>query len=399
MAKHQQYRINFTYITIFLYAFYALKTAWLAFDRLQYSPTFYYIGEILVILCLPFAFLTLTFKGNNIPHNRYLLFLPFVNWLYVLCHSYGNTDMLRETFALIIVFAFILFTPEVKTEIFNIFYWLILITGIISVLLYLCYIMKINLGFETVSYYSGRQNEYYIKWFIFAIYKRKTELRLCGIFNEPGGFGTICSLLLVARYNYSKLWEKIVCIVTILFTFSLAGYLIAFIYLAGNMIKKDKRYIIFSLLFVILFLAVPHIDFGNASINRLAARFAITENGFAGDNRVTEAFAYKYNEFIHSPNRWFGFGAGYKLMERGNLSYKTYVVEYGIIGFMFWVLMWIKAGLNHAGKNKECIFFLFFFMMSLYQRPALLESIYGYVLLFGGIEWIQSQNEKCNMKV
>ena len=80
-------------------------------------------------------------------------------------------------------------------------------------------------------------------------------------------------------------------------------------------------------------------------------------------------------------------------MAGGTLSYITYIVQFGYIGFGLMVLQWLAASLWNA-KNKEQRIYILFFAISLYQRPAPIVSILGYILIFGGLAWMQQKQEE-----
>lgn len=385
---------------IIFYSLYAIKCVWLAFASNDYFPFYYKVLQIVTMGCCPLGIVALiSQKKIIIPRNIFIVILPFVFWSYSVFYNYGNIEIAIDTFTLIVILSFILFSTNLKIEIFNLFYNIIQVTNLISVIIFLIYILQINIGFETVPYYFELQQGNYIKWFIFAIYKSNSELRLCSIFNEPGALGTVCALLFIARFSYSTLFEKILLVVTIICTFSMAGFLLLFIFTAMYMIRKNPQNIIFLGLFIALFLAIPNIDFRNDYINGLTKRFAITENGFEGNNRTKPYFDNLFRNFMMSNKKWVGYGKNYPIGS-GTLSYKTYIVEYGIIGFGFWICSWILAGIKAAKTNKDCVIFLIIFLISLYQRPKLIASIYGYVLLFGGIAWIkQKKKEKLIYKI
>lgn len=381
-------------LTIVFYSVYAIKCVWLAFASTDYFPVYYQILNVVTMGCAPLGLLTLLWqKKLMIPRNFFLLLLPFIFYSYSVFHNYREPEIATDTFTLVVVLCYILFSYDLKIKIFDLFYQIIQITNLISVIFFLLYVLHINIGFETVPYYSELQNFYYVKWFIFAIFKSNTELRLCGIFNEPGALGTVCALLFIARFRYSTTWEKVLLLAAILCTFSMAGFLLIFIFAAAYLVRKNPKNLVFLGLFIAAFLAIPNIDFRNDYLNNLAGRFAIKENGFEGNNRTKPYFDRLYLNFMQSNEKWLGYGKNYP-MGVGNSSYKTYVVEYGIIGFAFWIMSWINAALRMADKNKDCLLFTAIFVISLYQRPRLIQSIYGYVLLFGGIAWIKQERKK-----
>lgn len=272
------------------------------------------------------------------------------------------------------------------------FYWIVLVTSAISMVFLAFYMFGINIGYRTINYYSNSPTQHYVKWLIFAIYRSSTEIRLCGIFNEPGALGTVCALLFSIRYEHSKRGEKVLMILTILCTVSLAGFLLIFLFFAVKSVMRSKKNIFYLLLlmcFVGVILLLPYIDFENKALNNFANRLRIVNGVLAGDNRMSSAFSSFYDAFIKSGDKWFGLGTDY--IELGGSSYKSYVIEYGIIGFGFLMFLWLRNGLRWAERNKDCILFIVLFFASLYQRPELLKSIYGYVLMFGGIAWMQLQ--------
>ncbi|MDE5855238.1 MAG: hypothetical protein K2H19_09295 [Ruminococcus sp.] len=381
-------------LTIVFYSVYAIKCVWLAFASVNYFPAYYYILEVSTMSCLPFGIAVVILPGKLfVPKNYWLLILPFIYWIYNFVNSYTKPNLAIETFTLGVIVIFVLFRSEIKARIFDTFYWLIQICNVFSLVFFLLYQLNINIGFETVPYYEPNIPANYVKWLIFGIYKSSTELRLCGIFNEPGALGTVCSLLFIVKFNKCRLWEILLLIAVILCTYSLAGYLLMFIFLALYLVRKNPKNLIFLSLFIGAFLFIPHIDFGNEYLNHLASRLAFTKDGLAGDNRTKPYFDELYHTFMQSNDRWFGYGNNYP-MGSGTLSYKTYVVEYGILGFGFWIFTWICSGINVTRMNKDCLIFLSIFLISLYQRPRLIASIYGYVLLFGGMEWIKENQKK-----
>ena len=287
---------------------------------------------------------------------------------------------------------FFLMSPADKRRIFNLFYVIIQINNIFALFMYACYILKIDIGIATIPYYMPSPAERYQKWGIFAIYTVGNKNRLCGIFNEPGGLGTVCALLFIARFKYSSKWEKALLLITIFLTFSFAGYLLIFLFFAVYLIKQNWKNIIFLSLFAIIFIEIPKIDWKNDMLNITAQRFAITEDGLSGDNRTSVKYDKYYKEFLHTKNAWFGYGANYDF-PGDEASYKRYVVQFGIVGFSLLILTWGSLSVLRARGNKDCLLLILFFMMSIYQRPYCFINTYGYVLLFGGMEWIL-ENDK-----
>lgn len=390
----------FDMISIIALSYVAIARAWLAFPYLEYSPVFYYFNQVMNYLCILVGSLLVLKCGVKFTKERLRLTILLVVYpFFCFFYTVNGENMVPALFSLLSCLIFVFLPENYQIKVFDIFYKIVLYTSAISCVLYVLYSVGINIGFKIVPYYSilhsQRATADYVKFFIFAIYKSSFELRLCGIFNEPGGLGTICALLLIARYEYMKKYEKIIMLITILFTFSLAGFILIFVFYAFRMVRKNPKNIIFIFIFVVVFLILPYIDFGNERLNMFFDRISITETGLSGLNRTKKWFDESYDTFMHTNDKWFGRKEGYIFPNDhgGNLSYKTFIVEYGIIGFGFWLFLWINNALKLSKKNKDALLLIIFFVISLYQRPRILTGLYGFVLLFGGIKWLNAKAE------
>ena len=81
------------------------------------------------------------------------------------------------------------------------------------------------------------------------------------------------------------------------------------------------------------------------------------------------------------------------------LSYKQYLVWFGYIGAGLLALLWFVNTFLYSYKDKDCLIFILLFMLSIYQRPAAIIQIFGYIVLFGGMSWIQKKRTEKNEAV
>ena len=383
---------NLVYIVILFYALYCLYGGILAFDKPEYSRVYFLATKFVIYGCLPLGGIVLLQKRNISKKNLILLLLPLFYLLINIFYSYeGYTG--NWLTAGIVIGCFLLFTDEVKYKIFKLAYTLFLVECIIALILWVGYLFHVPLGFSEVAYYGSNLTARYIKWGIFAIYSIRDSLRLCGIFNEPGGLGTLCALFFSATFTVSPKWQKLLLLATGFCTYSLAFYLLLFTFLALYMIRKNYKHIVWLLFVPILFMQIPNIDYGNEQMNRFAQRFAFSaETGVAGNNRSTDLYDYEFAQLMHSPRILIGQGIGYRLATTdlgGNSSSKRYVVEMGLIGFGIFLFLWFAIPLKYSRGNKDCLLFLLVFLLSAYQRPGALTAPYGYILIFGGFAYIQ----------
>ena len=109
--------------------------------------------------------------------------------------------------------------------------------------------------------------------------------------------------------------------------------------------------VLFTCLLAWIFV-LPNIHTGNSMIDYTLQRLALTSDGMlAGDNRTTAAFDKEFGRTF-SQNPLFGQGKGY-VNEMGlekNLSYKIYLLEYGIVGC---VLIWGTLAVAVMRKNMK----------------------------------------------
>lgn len=382
-------------IFLFMIAYVAVTRVWLAFSDPYYSPVFYILSQSMNYLCVIAGGILIIKYGRAMKINSTkfkLIVLSSVYFLLCTFYTVSGENIITSFFAFITCLIYALLTDKMQIRIFDIFYKIILYSSIFSCILYIMYVLGMRMGFEIVPYYKGAVTyAHYVKWFVFAMYESKTELRLCGLFNEPGGLGTVCALLFAARYDYSKKWEKGVLLLAVALSFSLAGFLLLFIFVTCKFISENKKNIVLLIVFALLFLILPYIDFGNDRMNAFFDRIAITSTGLAGDNRTKEWFDAPYEQFLTTNDKWFGRGEGYHFEEDlgGNLSYKTYVIQFGLMGYGLWLMGWLHCALKLSKNNKKCLPYILIFFISLYQRPSPITGLYGFVMLFGGIKWMQ----------
>ena len=395
MKKLLQY-ISIENLCIWCYAIFGLDTALLAFANPVYSKIYWLLAKATGVFCIPFG-LAMLLKQKKISKKNLILFLiPAFYFLVTLLHTYGGFHG-HGTIPFMILGCFALFNDELKLKIFKLFFTFVLIQCVFSLILWFAYQWGIGIGFSEVNYYSENQlGARYVKWGIFAIFKGGTNLRLCGIFNEPGALGTLCAFLFIATYSASKLWQKALLLITGMCTYSLAFYILIFMFVACYVLKKSIFNLTWLILLPLLFLQLPNIDFGSERINRFTQRFEISEEkGLEGNNRSSELYDYEFSKLVQNAQIIYGYGVGYPVVTfdtHGTSSYKRYIVDLGFIGFTIFSILWLWGTFLQTKGNKNCLILLLLFFLSVYQRPRALTNLYGYILLFGGILYIQSKS-------
>ena len=272
----------------------------------------------------------------------------------------------------------------------------IFIISVLGIICYLNYTLKLFIPYEEVNYYTLNNISTYIDYKIIFLFKgidfssSSQIVRLCGIFNEPGFIGTIAALILSASDFNLKDKKNIIILIAGMMSFSLAFALISILYLILKYSKNIKTFIIVIIIIFAYINILPNIHTNNANINNIIQRMTITENGLLGDNRSKKQLDLIFDYSIRT-KPIFGFGDGYLQTQNtggGNLTYKIYVIQYGIFGCL---LMWGSLLLASLYKNKNNInvfFYIIIFFLSIYQRPHIFNLMYQ-ILLFGGILYVK----------
>ena len=383
-------------LCIWCYAIFGLKTALLAFAIPEYSKIYWLFVNAIGVACVPLG-MAMLFQQKKVTKKNICLFcIPLFYFLFRVFYTDGGFKG-DGTIPFLIMGCFMLFHDKLKLKIFNLFFLLFLTQCAFSLAMWCAYLLHIPLGFSELNYYSENQmGVRYVKWGILAIFKGGTSLRLCGIFNEPGALGTLCAMLFITTFSNTKIWQKILLLLTGVCTYSLAYYMLIFLFVTCYAIRKNFLNIIWVLLLPLVFIQIPNIDFGNEQLNRFSQRFAISaEKGLEGNNRSSELYDYEFSKLVQSNDIFFGYGMDYDLVaydNHGTSSYKRYIVQMGIIGFGLFLALFIAGGYLQAQKNKNALILLFLFVVSIYQRPHALINLYGYIVLFGGMLFIQAKS-------
>ena len=301
---------------------------------------------------------------------------------------------------MILCIGFGLSDDESQLNAFKLFRKIWIIISAISIVCYISYILKLPIPYTEVIFYNHNAEETYINYGITFIYKAGNYLRLCGICNEPGYFGTVTALILCADNLNLKKVGNIIMIIASLFTFSLAFALIIFLYLIIKSFKNIKVLAILLLLVGAYIFVIPKLNFENENIIRLIDRLSIIYDGSlktARSNSVLDSLL----EDTMNKHPIFGLGDGYvsSLALKRIGSYKAKLVDWGIGGcLLIWGTLFLSTFLEKK-RTISSIAFLIVFFASIYQRFDVMNLPY-ILLLIGGIQFIASNeiNKKISIK-
>ena len=261
-----------------------------------------------------------------------------VSWLKIFCSIFIFRDILN-------------LKSEVKAYLLDKFLCLFGIISIVGVIGWLLFLFGINMphSFVVDPAYGYVFNNYYI--FI------QNEFRYCSIFLEPGHYAMLAVLFLyVYRFNLKNIYVLGI-FVSLLFSVSLAGYvllIVALIILFHNA-KALMLYgsIVFVGILVYGYFLSDNDDY-NAFDDRIVKRaMRINEDGMS-EQRTSWDFNKYYNEFLNSSSVWLGDhgAARHKDWDDGNAGYKMFIVTNGVISTIItFIIHWL---LLVSGKSRAC---------------------------------------------
>ena len=202
--------------------------------------------------------------------------------------------------------------------------------------------------------------------------------RFVSVFIEPGHLAMFSVFFLYATGFDFKKWYTWALLLSILFSLSLAGYILLVIgYLLHSLNEKKAfvgRIIFFTLLLVSGFFAVVH--FGgeeNIVYEKIILRMeADEETGIVGNNRTDDYTDALFDNTMRSGERWLGLSLSeaQAKVESGNLygaGYKIYLIRNGIIGVLACFFFYFYMAYNSTNR-KYMMLLLLLFAIAFLQR-------------------------------
>lgn len=402
--------LNIIYCNLFAwFAFFNLGPyiLWETFQKHSFFLVIYRLIQIGIVLIGGLTIFCTDIKKNDIFFA--CVSVPLV--LFYEMHVYGDMSFaLGDAIKAGIVFLFLLSNNKIKKKSFICFlniFTLVLLPGIF---VFFMNAININIPYTVLQPYEPAKiaTGAIYKNYIFSIvldsplYSGYSIRRMCGLFNEPGVVGTICALLLIgnkvspertlkSKRNLLLILEGI-CSVSMAFFVLLGGYFLC-ICVIKNIKKSLLFFVIIPVAISLMIIVSTKSEFLNSQIIN---RFKIVDGRLAGNNRTSSIFEEEFGEFINHGNIIWGDGKGrsYSNGLEGSSSYKMLIMDYGFCGF--WMLLfWILYGMILIGDKKiETVLGVFFFLLSIYQRPYVVNITF-IVILFGGI-MLQLENDCLN---
>ena len=315
----------------------------------------YFIGFFfLIIFAIYQNTVSLSSNANILSYSNTILYLGIFY-----CVLHFNEDFKNEIISFIEKAMIILLTPAIAV---------FLLRFVVS-LPYIPMVYTDSFGNEP---YGLLQNYIFLIHHAEAIADLATFPRFCGPFLEPGQLATFLAFLLyVLKFDFSKK-SRYVLLIALLFSFSLAGYVLALI---GAMMQKSnniKKFIPLIVVFSMIYVVGKNYNSGNNLLNNyILVRLEYDEEkGIAGNDRSSTITDDLYENYVLKNTEYLLFGwEKYRKDAIGGSGYKTYIVKYGIFSLIFILLFYLFTATGAKNKKEMTMLFILV-VLSFLQRAT-----------------------------
>ena len=339
---------------------------------------FPYIIQILIILFIGFRLLI---HKNEYKFNSIVAIFGVLIFSIIYCQFFliNLTTSINKIFKFILPVIFFLLLDQEENNIFlNRIIKLFSIILAISLPYWIIHFF-INLPYSIINIgqYAPFKN-----YFLFVI-NTNDDLewftRYSSIYVEPGHLGMMCAILLYINNFTLRKWENIVMTISLIWSFSLAGWML---YLIGIflyiLLKSSKILQNFTKILIILFMFITtgffiyKLEPDSVVSTLIIERLEFDESkGIKGNNRNGIPFTQLYNQLENSDEIWFGKGTGYQFRKYPDAgqSYKNFVFDNGYLGFFN--VLFLLGLLLFAFPSRCGLGLILLLLASFIQRPYL----------------------------
>lgn len=211
-----------------------------------------------------------------------------------------------------------------------------------------------------------------------------TFVRFNAFFLEPGHQALLSTFLILAnRFRFKECPWLWILLIAVIFSFSLAGYLLLF---TGYALLKINSLLKAFIAFVILAAVVGGATYwsgGNNAMNELiiSRLEQDSEKGIKGNNRFTNNTDFTYMRILKSKDIWTGVKekTNIKLIE--GAGYKIYIINYGLIGVILSFLFYLSLVPSNP-DYRYTISFIIVLILCFIQRsyPTWYSWLFPYVM-------------------
>ena len=227
---------------------------------------------------------------------------------------------------------------------------------VISISGWILYLIGVPMAHTGPHYHENGYHVYYDYYFFTTqVFMSSSEYkRFSSVFLEPGQMATPCVFLFHLNSKENKLlqFKNVIMIVAIIMSFSLVAYgLFVFSLVVNRM--GNSRYKVPAAIITFLLIGGLWMYFTtheNNAVNALIVsrlEYDEEENTISGNNRTNDYFEYRYDEMMHSKDKYFGIHNQSLDWTTNTSGYKKFMVHHGIVGFSIVMIMMLILWLDN----------------------------------------------------
>ena len=209
-------------------------------------------------------------------------------------------------------------------------------------------------------------------------------VRFNAFFIEPGHQALLSTFIMIAnRYRFKECPWLWVLVAAVLFSFSLAGYLLAtvgFILLRVNTILKAA---IVGVIVAAIFGLASNWAGGNNAMNELIIRRLEQDDskGIKGNNRFNDNTDYTYSRAMRYGDLWTGVKDKTNMELIDGAGFKIYIINYGIIGIILSLLLYLSLIPEQPDRRYTVAFFIVICLCFIQRSyPAWYSWLFPYIV-------------------
>jgi hypothetical protein len=329
------------------------------------------IGSISIVYCVLYLITRPSFFPLKKGSLMVILLLILVRFYCVRgTNINGYIEELLTTLPIVFV---ILLKDTLKIDLLRFITSAMALILFVSLCAWILFLAGVQFPYSVVNFNDGQYwyNNYYL--FLYDLNPYFTIPRFSAIFLEPGHLGMITSLLLYANRFEIRRKEVLVLLVSTIFTFSLAAYILLIISVTVFLLLRSKKPAFYMTLWIVLLITgyyffANHNNGNNIVNNLIIERLQFDNRNLSGDNRFSESMDSYFVDFQKGGNLYTGIGLiKYESLNLGaNAGYKVFLIRNGVIGTSLLFLFYLSLVLYN--KSKEAAFLLLIYILSFAQR-------------------------------
>lgn len=273
----------------------------------------------------------------------------------------------------------------------NLFGWL----SLLSIIGWILFLNGVSLPHSRLV--DGVYGYIFENYYLFLYNEHLMYPRFCCVFLEPGQYAMIAVVILHLYKFRLKSIPLIALFVSLLFTLSLAGYLIMALSLFYYYFRPKHiwKFAVIVGAVILLFNHFRTETLGDNAINdKIIERLIITDGEMAGNNRNSEDYIAYYQKFLSSDQLLLG-DRGQSMKNKwngGNAGYRVYIVTNGVLGTFFTFLVFYLLYLE--SKNKKGAWMLLLIEILLFLQASVPFWFCVFSLYVFGLAYLPYKKEK-----